>query len=166
MHAALFGLIVADLIAEPMDLRHPPQPGGLARLNSLQLTTGGNVCNTGIAMAKLGMDVAAAGMVGDDVLGKALVERMSAAGLDTAAIETSGAAQTSATVVAVETGRGTGLLPHPGSDALDRRGGVSAMLPVVQAMRLVAGGLFRVVADADAGVALAAEGAPEVRAGS
>ena len=83
MHAAIFGLIVADLIAEPMDLRHPPSPGGLMPLNSLQLTTGGNVCNTGIAMARLGMNIAAAGMVGEDVLGKALVERMAATGLDT-----------------------------------------------------------------------------------
>ena len=61
MDAAIFGLIVADVIAEPMDLRSPPKPGGLAFTNSVQLTTGGNVCNTGIAMAKLGMKVAAAG---------------------------------------------------------------------------------------------------------
>jgi sugar/nucleoside kinase (ribokinase family) len=104
MHAAIFGLIVADLIAEPMDLRHPPAPGGLVSLNSLQLSTGGNVCNTGIAMAKLGMTVAAAGMVGDDVLGKALLDRMRQAGVDTSTVFTTSAAQTSATVVAVEPG--------------------------------------------------------------
>src|SRR6266851_2102724 len=104
MHAAIFGLIVADLIAEPMDLRRPPAPGGLVALNSLQLTTGGNVCNVGIAMAKLGMSVAAAGMVGDDVLGKAIVERLSGAGLDTSAVFSTKDAQTSATVVAVEPG--------------------------------------------------------------
>jgi ribokinase len=104
MHAAIFGLIVADLIAEPMDLRHPPGPGGLVSLNSLQLTTGGNVCNTGIAMARLGMSVAAAGMVGDDVLGKAVLDRMKFAGVDTSAVFTTAAAQTSATVVAVEPG--------------------------------------------------------------
>jgi sugar/nucleoside kinase (ribokinase family) len=104
MHAAIFGLIVADLIAEPMDLRHPPAPGGLVSLNSLQLSTGGNVCNTGIAMARLGMTVAAAGMVGDDVLGKALLDRMRQAGVDTSTVFTTSAAQTSATVVAVEPG--------------------------------------------------------------
>ena len=76
MDAAIFGLIVADLIAEPMDLRHPPPPGGLHIINSITLTTGGNVCNTGIAMAKLGMQVAAAGLVGNDVLGAAVVERL------------------------------------------------------------------------------------------
>jgi sugar/nucleoside kinase (ribokinase family) len=104
MDAAIFGLIVADLIAQPMDLRHPPPPGGLVSLQSLQLTTGGNVCNTGIAMAKLGMKVAAAGVVGDDVLGKAIVERLSGAGLDTSCVFTRSEAQTSATVVAVEPG--------------------------------------------------------------
>lgn len=104
MDAAIFGLIVADLIAEPMDLRHPPSAGGLAILNSLTLTTGGNVCNTGVAMARLGAKVAAAGMVGDDVLGHAVVERLNSAGLDTSAVFQSKTAQTSATVVAVEPG--------------------------------------------------------------
>src|SRR5215218_3728093 len=102
MDAALFGLIVADVIAEPMDLRSPPKPGGLAFTNSVQLTTGGNVCNTGIAMAKLGMKVAAAGLVGNDVLGAAVTERLRQAGLDTSAVFTSNKGQTSATVVAVE----------------------------------------------------------------
>jgi sugar/nucleoside kinase (ribokinase family) len=104
MDAAIFGLIVADLIAQPMDLRHPPPPGGLVSMNSLQLTTGGNVCNTAIAMARLGMNVAAAGVVGDDILGKAIIERLSGAGLDTSCVYTRTEAQTSATVVAVEPG--------------------------------------------------------------
>jgi sugar/nucleoside kinase (ribokinase family) len=104
MHAAIFGLIVADLVAEPMDLRRPPSPGGLVPLNSLRLTTGGNVCNTGVAMAKLGMKVAAAGLVGEDVLGKAVVERLVEMGLDTSAVFTRREGQTSATVVAVEPG--------------------------------------------------------------
>ena len=102
MDAAIFGLIVADLIAEPMDLRHPPAPGGLHVLNSLQLTTGGNVCNTGVAMAKLGMNVAAAGLVGSDILGNAVIERLKQSGLDTSAVFTNPNAQTSASVVAVE----------------------------------------------------------------
>src|SRR5579884_4138949 len=104
MDAAIFGLIVADLVAEPMDLRKPPAPGGLVSLNSLRLTTGGNVCNTGVAMAKLGMKVAAAGLVGQDVLGKAVVERLVEIGIDTSSVFTRSEKQTSATVVAVEPG--------------------------------------------------------------
>src|SRR5258708_7112986 len=102
MDASIFGLIVADLIAEPMDLRRPPAPGGLAGVQSPPLATGGNVCNTGMAMARLGMKVAAAGMVGKDILGKAVVERLRGAGVDTSAVFSSTAAQTSASVVAVE----------------------------------------------------------------
>lgn len=102
MDAAIFGLIVADLIAEPMDLRQPPAPGGLVITNSITLTTGGNVCNTGVAMAKLGMRVAAAGLVGDDVLGNAVTEKLRAEGLDTSAVFSDPRAQTSASIVAVE----------------------------------------------------------------
>ncbi|HWB52548.1 MAG TPA: carbohydrate kinase family protein [Tepidisphaeraceae bacterium] len=102
--AAIFGLIVADLIAEPMDLRHPPAAGGLAKLNSLQLATGGNVCNVAIAMAKLGSRVAAAGVVGDDTLGAAMIEKIGAAGVDTSHVNRIQGGQTSATVVAVEPG--------------------------------------------------------------
>lgn len=104
MDAAIFGLIVADLIAEPVDLRHPPAPGGLVMCNSIGLTTGGNVCNTGIAMARMGLRVAAAGLVGADVLGSAVIDRLTAAGVDTSAVFRTDAAQTSATVVAVEPG--------------------------------------------------------------
>lgn len=104
MDAAIFGLIVADLIARPVDLRRPPPPGGLSIVQSINLTTGGNVCNTGIAMAKLGCSVAAAGLVGDDDLGRALLAGMKSAGLDTQAVFTTDQAQSSATVVAVEPG--------------------------------------------------------------
>jgi sugar/nucleoside kinase (ribokinase family) len=104
MDAAIFGLIVADLIASPMNLREPPAPGGLAVLDTLELTTGGNVSNTGVAMAKLGMKVAAAGLVGNDVLGAALTDRLRQAGLDVACVFADARAQTSATVVAVEPG--------------------------------------------------------------
>ena len=118
MDAAIFGLIVADLIAQSMDLRHPPPPGGLHLLNSLTLTTGGNVCNTGVAMAKLGMKVAAAGLVGQDVLGVAVTERLREAGVDTAAVFTTEKAQTSATVVAVEPGGERCFFHTPGATTL------------------------------------------------
>jgi len=118
MDAAVFGLIVADLIASPMDLRNPPEPGGLSVLKTLELTTGGNVCNTGIALAKLGMNAAAAGMVGNDVLGQALVDRMNAAGVDTSVVFKSDQAQTSATVVAVEPGGERVFFHTPGTTTL------------------------------------------------
>src|SRR5262245_37173593 len=104
MDAAIFGLIVADLIASPMNLRDPPSSGGLAFLDTLALTTGGNVCNVGLAMARLGMKVAAAGMVGTDQLGRAITDRLRQSGMDVTCVLTTDSAQTSATVVAVEPG--------------------------------------------------------------
>lgn len=118
MDAAIFGLIVADLIAEPMDLRHPPAPGGLTLVNSISLNTGGNVCSTGLAMAKMGMQVVAAGLVGQDVLGSAVVERLRQGGVDTSAVFTTDRAQTSATVVAVEPGGERCFFHTPGATPL------------------------------------------------
>ena len=122
LDAAVFGLIVADLIASPMNLRQPPPPGGLIVADSITLTTGGNVCNVGVAMAKLGMRVAAAGLVGKDVLGTALRERLETEGLDTSAVFETESAQTSATVVAVEPGGERCFFHTPGANAqIDQR---------------------------------------------
>ncbi len=118
MDAALFGLIVADVIAEPMDVRRPPPPGGLSLISSVTLTTGGNVCNTGLAMARLGMKVAGAGLVGRDVLGAAVVERLKGAGIDTSCVFTTDAAQTSGTIVAVEAGGERCFFHTPGATNL------------------------------------------------
>src|SRR5438552_629823 len=118
MDSAIFGLIVADVIGEPVDLRHPPPPGGLAVINFISLTTGGNVCNAGIAMARLGMKVAAAGLVGADVLGNAVIERLKQSGVDTSAVFTSDKAQTCATIVAVEPGGERCFFHAPGVTAL------------------------------------------------
>lgn len=142
MDAALFGLIVADLIAEPMDVRHPPPPGGLHMVNSIQLTTGGNVSNTGIAMAKLGMKVAAAGLVGNDVLGKAVVERLTQAGLDTSAVFSTDRAQTSATVVAVERGGERCFFHTPGPTPLLDAGAFRKCFPIFQRCAFVQVGYF------------------------
>ena len=118
MDAAVFGLIVADLIASPMDLRKPPAPGGLSIVRTIELTTGGNVCNTGIAMAKLGASVAAAGVVGKDVLGAAVVDRLRQSGLDVACVFADSRAQTSSTVVAVEPGGERCFFHVPGATTL------------------------------------------------
>jgi len=118
MDAAVFGLIVADLIAEPMDLRNPPPPGGLHIADSITFTTGGNVCNSGIAMAKLGLKVAATGLVGRDILGSAAVERMKQAGLDTSGVFENPGSQTSASIVAVEPGGERVFFHVPGVTAL------------------------------------------------
>lgn len=142
MDAAVFGLIVADLIAEPMDLRRPPPPGGLAITNSITLTTGGNVCNSGIAMAKLGLAVGAAGLVGRDVLGGAVVDRMKLAGVDTSAVFENSQSQTSSTVVAVEPGGERCFFHVPGVTALLDAAAFRRCFPVFTRCRYVLVGYF------------------------
>ncbi len=142
LDAAIFGLIVADIIAAPMDLRSPPPPGGLAITNSITVTTGGNVCNTGVAMAKLGMRVAAAGMVGKDVLGSAVCERLELEGVDTSSIFESELAQTSATVVAVEPGGERVFFHTPGTTPLLDKDVFRKCVPLFQWCSFVQVGYF------------------------
>jgi sugar/nucleoside kinase (ribokinase family) len=142
MDAAVFGLIVADLISEPMDLRHPPAPGGLAIANSITLTTGGNVCNSGIAMAKLGLKVAATGLVGRDILGSAAVEAMVQAGLDTSGVFENSGAQTSSSIVAVEPGGERVFFHVPGVTALLDAQAFRRCFPIFQKCGCVLIGYF------------------------
>lgn len=102
MDAAVFGLLVADVVARPMDLSGATEPGGLTRIDSVTLTSGGNACNVAIAMAKLGMSAASCGLVGDDSLGRTIVERLREAGVNANGVASDARSQTSATIVAVQ----------------------------------------------------------------
>jgi sugar/nucleoside kinase (ribokinase family) len=116
--ASIFGLIVADVLAEPMNLRNPPAPGGLVVTRSIRLAPGGNVCNVADAMAILGSRVAATGVVGADAFGDAVVQQMTAYGVDCAGVSRTADHQTSATVVAVEPGGERVFFHTPGANAL------------------------------------------------
>ena len=142
MDATIFGLIVADVIAEPFSLRSPPTPGGLQLVNSITLTTGGNVCNTGVAMAKLGMKVAAAGLVGKDVLGTAVMQRLEEMNVSTTAVFTTEQAQTSATVVAVEPGGERCFFHTPGATTLLDAEAFRKCMPVFRQSAFVHIGYF------------------------
>lgn len=115
--AAIFGLIVADVIANPVQLRPAVQPGGLQLVDSITLYAGGNASNTGTAMAKLGADVAAVGMVGKDTLGEAALVQLRANNVNTDYVRKVDGAQTSATVVAVEPGGERCFFHTPGATA-------------------------------------------------
>ncbi len=121
MDAAIFGLIVADLIAELMD---PASSTKARRIGAASFSLAHDrrkrVQCRGSAMAKLGMSVASAGMVGKDVLGRGVLEQLVAAGVDTSCVITSDDAQTSATVVAVEPDGERCFFHNPGvSNSID-----------------------------------------------
>jgi sugar/nucleoside kinase (ribokinase family) len=153
MDAAIFGLIVADLIASPMNLRDPPAPGVLVKIKTIELTTGGNVCNTGIAMAKLGARVAAAGVVGQDILGAALVDRLQRAGLDVSCVFADARAQTSSTVVAVEPGGERCFFHTPGATALLDPDAFARCMPMFGRSAYVQVGYFGLLPSLDAHLA-------------
>jgi len=142
MDAAILGLIVADVLASPMDLRRPPAPGGLAILHSLTLHSGGNACNTAIAMTRLGMRTAAAGLIGNDILGNAILEKLKSQGVDSSAVFRTDAAQTSATVVAVAPEGERSFFHTPGATALLDADVFRRCLPVFKQCAFVQVGYF------------------------
>lgn len=101
LDVVIAGLAVVDIIGRPVDLAHPPKAGGLQVINSLTLTTGGNVSNSGIDLAKMGFRIGAITRVGNDGLGQFIRQQYSAHGIDTSGVIVDMKKQTSATIVAV-----------------------------------------------------------------
>ncbi len=97
----LAGLALVDVIGRPVDFRKTPRAGGLQNIDSITMTTGGNVANCGIDLARLGFRVAAITRVGNDGLGAFVRHQMEAHGIDTRGVETDDRLQTSATIVGV-----------------------------------------------------------------
>lgn len=73
MHDVLCaGLIVADHVSAPIPTL--PAAGSLVKTDRLEVTIGGCGANTAVDLARLGIDVGLAGLVGDDVLGRYCLE--------------------------------------------------------------------------------------------
>lgn len=71
------GHICLDIIVTP-DSDAPIEPGVLLGAGAAELTTGGAVANTGLALRRLGVDVRLIARVGDDLFGHATVEAVRA----------------------------------------------------------------------------------------
>jgi sugar/nucleoside kinase (ribokinase family) len=81
------GTCVADILVRPVPLAAPVGGGRLFHVDPIEVVTGGIVCNTGIAMRRLGMRVAAASLVGADAWGDLVRTRLAAEGIDPTALE-------------------------------------------------------------------------------
>ena len=77
------GSCVVDVLARPVPLAEPIGAGELVESEPLLLTTGGIVSNSGIALARLGMRVAAFTYVGRDEWAEVIRHRYAAEGIDT-----------------------------------------------------------------------------------
>ena len=81
------GTCVADILVHPVPLEAAIGGGRLFHVDPIEVTTGGVVCNTGVAMRRLGATVEAAAVLGNDLWGDEITRRLLAAGVGTAAIE-------------------------------------------------------------------------------
>ncbi|MCC7475864.1 MAG: carbohydrate kinase family protein [Pirellulales bacterium] len=96
------GSCVVDVLARPVPLNEPIGGGRLIESEPLLLTTGGIVSNSGIAMARLGMRVAAFTYVGNDEWANVIRHRYAEEGIDTTALLTHPTGATSTTAVLID----------------------------------------------------------------
>lgn len=130
---ACLGIFVADLLGRPVDSL-PPR-GRLGLIDEMALSIGGCAANTGIGLKRLGLNVAALGMVGDDGLGEFIVNTLKRNGLDIAGVAASNQASTSASMVLVGSDGERTFLHHLGGNAKYRAEDVN--WDVVRSARLL-----------------------------
>ncbi|NIM08332.1 MAG: hypothetical protein GTO53_04055 [Planctomycetales bacterium] len=91
-----------DILVRPVALETPIGRGKLLDVHPIELTTGGLVSNAGIAMAGLGMRVAAFSYLGDDGWATIIRDRYRQEGIETAHLQTHPQAASSTTVVLID----------------------------------------------------------------
>jgi sugar/nucleoside kinase (ribokinase family) len=94
------GLTTLDVVARPVDAL--PESESTALVEGIALAPAGTAAGAAYVAAKLGMDVGLIGAVGDDLAGRFVRMALDEAGVDTALLETVAGAQTSTTVLAVD----------------------------------------------------------------
>lgn len=93
------GILVADVMGKPVEAM--PERGKLALVDTMELHTGGCASNTGTALAKIGVNTAIIGKVGDDGFGDFMISALEKNGADCTGIVRDKEALTSATMVMV-----------------------------------------------------------------
>jgi sugar/nucleoside kinase (ribokinase family) len=109
------GILVADVIGRTIDSL--PERGKLMRVEQMELHYGGCAAHTGGALARLGVETALIGKVGDDGFGDFMVRAMDKEGIDTTGIVRSQTASTSATMVMVDSGGERSFIHYLGANA-------------------------------------------------
>jgi sugar/nucleoside kinase (ribokinase family) len=109
------GIVVADVVGKPIDAL-PPR-GRLALVERMELHSGGCAANTGIGLAKLGIDTALIGKVGEDGFGDFLVNRFEKFGIDAGGVARDPENATAATMVLVHGDGERSFLHYLGANA-------------------------------------------------
>lgn len=108
------GILFADHVSCP--LPEVPEAGGLVMAEHMQLCLGGCSSNAALDLARLGVNVGAAGCVGDDVFGQFIIDTLAGGGVDTAGIHRlAGINSASCMVINVE-GKDRRFIASPGAN--------------------------------------------------
>lgn len=97
---ACVGILVADVIVEKV-FKYP-EKGVLEPVNSITMHNGGNAMTAAINLRKYGVQSYMVGMVGNDMFGQFLSEKLKEAAVDTSALSVSDKAQTSTSVLMID----------------------------------------------------------------
>lgn len=100
--AVVCGSCVLDILCRPVTLDRAIGEGQLIRTQPPVALPGGITANAGIAMRRLGLDVAIASRVGEDAWGVQWRQTLETEGVDTAPMEVADDAPTSTTVVLID----------------------------------------------------------------
>jgi sugar/nucleoside kinase (ribokinase family) len=100
--AILCGSCVLDILLRPVPLEEPIGHDQLVRVDPIRVCPGGFVSNAGIAMARLGMRVAALTYVGDDEWGPILRSKYAEEGVDTRYLQVLPDTNSSTTAVTID----------------------------------------------------------------
>lgn len=112
------GILTADVVGKPIDAL--PGHGKLALVERMELHTGGCAANTGIGLAKLGVETAIIGKVGRDGFGDFVVNRFAQYGIEVGGVARDEETATSATMVLVHSDGERSFLHYLGANATFR----------------------------------------------
>ena len=149
------GILVADSIARPVD--GLPDAGSLGLVDEITLRAGGCALNTATVLARLGLDVALAGKVGDDAFGDFLLRVAEERALGREGVLVDPQAATSATVVLVDSAGERTFLHVPGANGRLRAAELDPELLYSGRALHVAGSLVMPSLDGEPTAALLAE---------
>jgi sugar/nucleoside kinase (ribokinase family) len=80
---------------------HIPEGQGSVLLDEIRLAPAGSAAGTAVGLAKLGLEVATVGAVGDDALGDVLIRALNGYGVDTTHVVRKAGVQTSASILPI-----------------------------------------------------------------
>lgn len=137
---ACIGILVADAITRTVD--GFPARGKLTAIDSLQLYSGGCAMNASVDLKKLGCNVAVLGMVGNDGFGTFLKKELEQQAINIDGLCITAQAETSASVVLVDSGGERSFLHAVGANGLYREQDVNYTVLANSTIVFVGGSLL------------------------